>query len=232
MTEAGTVENQAGRARLRWTMWLFTIAAAVLAYLFADLPLARFFEAHYQRTPAWLQSFLDGARHYGQGFSLVLVIALILTLDGVRKREAMSFLVLAIAVTIVTATAKGVAGRTRPYEFLSNGEMWHFFKGFAQSRYGSFPSAHAVSAFAMSALLSAFYRRGRWVFFAAAVLCAVSRVVDIQHYLSDVIIGAALGTWLGNGIFRWKWGNLVAADLARLLPWPRESGPSDVDSAS
>ncbi|MHC4714281.1 MAG: phosphatase PAP2 family protein [Planctomycetota bacterium] len=196
------------------------------------LPAAHFVHGYYGKIPSPIDSFLDGARYYGQVFSLVMVTLLIVTLDPERRREAMLLLLAALATSLLTGLFKGIAGRARPYEFIGNGGTWSLLQGFGNSAYGSFPSAHATSAFAMSAVLSKVYRRGRWVFFAAAALCALSRVIDLQHFISDIIIGAALGVWLGAGVTRWRWSNRVAADLARLLPQPKAPPPDDRDRPS
>jgi membrane-associated phospholipid phosphatase len=58
----------------------------------------------------------------------------------------------------------------------------------------SFPSGHAASAFAAAAVLERHlgYRLS-WPALAGATYVATSRLVDNRHFLSDVIMGAAIG---------------------------------------
>ncbi len=70
------------------------------------------------------------------------------------------------------------------------------------SRGLGFPSSHAVVAFAAAAILTAMYPRAKWVWYAAAVGCAVSRLLAHAHYLSDVVAGAAVG--IGGAALVWR----------------------------
>ena len=62
----------------------------------------------------------------------------------------------------------------------------------------SFPSGHAASAFAAASVLERHLGyRGSWPFLAGATYVAASRLVDNRHFLSDVLMGAAVGTAAG-----------------------------------
>ena len=69
----------------------------------------------------------------------------------------------------------------------------------------SMPSTHATSAFAAAVAVGIVHPRLRWPLVALASLVAISRVWLGVHYLSDVLVGAALGTavalalWLAVG---------------------------------
>jgi membrane-associated phospholipid phosphatase len=58
---------------------------------------------------------------------------------------------------------------------------------------GSMPSTHAATAFAAAVTVLLVHPRLRWPLLALAALIAVSRVWLGVHYLSDVLVGAALG---------------------------------------
>lgn len=87
-------------------------------------------------------------------------------------------------------------------------------------RYNSFPSGHATTAFAMAAGLSAITptRRRAWLAVAAGI--GASRVLLNAHFLSDVLGGAVIGWWAGQG------GQGLASRFApRLAAWlPRPTG--------
>jgi membrane-associated phospholipid phosphatase len=70
------------------------------------------------------------------------------------------------------------------------------------SRGFGFPSSHAVVAFGAAAILARLFPRARWVWYAAAVGCAVSRLLAHAHYLSDVVAGACVG--IGMAALLWR----------------------------
>jgi membrane-associated phospholipid phosphatase len=62
----------------------------------------------------------------------------------------------------------------------------------------SLPSGHAASAFAAAAVLERhFGYRGSWPALVTATYVATSRLVDHRHFLSDVMLGSAVGTAAG-----------------------------------
>ncbi len=64
----------------------------------------------------------------------------------------------------------------------------------------SFPSAHSTAAFAAAGVLTTMYGWKAGVpSFAVASLVGLSRIDDDQHFLSDVIMGAVIGTVIGIG---------------------------------
>ncbi len=80
----------------------------------------------------------------------------------------------------------------------------------------SFPSGHAMAAFATATVLGlGLGRRAGWPALAGAVLVSVSRVYQGHHYPTDVLAGAALGAGVGAAAFglivrregagRWRW---------------------------
>jgi undecaprenyl-diphosphatase len=73
----------------------------------------------------------------------------------------------------------------------------------------SFPSNHAVNAFAIAAIFSHFFRRAALPMFFIAALVALSRVYVGVHYPSDVIAGAV-------------WGGIIAGVIIALYKWSSE----------
>ena len=74
------------------------------------------------------------------------------------------------------------------------------------SRYDSFPSGHATVAFAAAAALDHESKAAwvPWVAYPLAGLVGWSRVHDDRHWASDVVAGAALGTWVGLKAAAWE----------------------------
>jgi membrane-associated phospholipid phosphatase len=103
-----------------------------------------------------------------------------------------------IAAGIITPALKVIAGRNRPsadqgaYDF-------HPFNGGA-----SFPSGHATQAFAVASVISAHYEPV-WIkvsAYSVASLVGYARIYHNQHFLSDVVAGAAIGTVVGHSVVR------------------------------
>jgi undecaprenyl-diphosphatase len=94
---------------------------------------------------------------------------------------------------LIANIAKNIIGRARPKLFETMGPLE--FKLFAFSPdYASFPSGHATNIFAFATVIAMLWPRGRVLLYAVAVWIAASRVLIGQHYFTDVVAGAILGT--------------------------------------
>jgi undecaprenyl-diphosphatase len=70
----------------------------------------------------------------------------------------------------------------------------------------SFPSGHAMSAFAIAIPLCIYYPELQAALLALSVSIALSRIVLGMHFVSDVVVGSLMGVGLGYGAFlliRW-----------------------------
>ncbi|OZI29087.1 acid phosphatase [Bordetella genomosp. 1] len=92
---------------------------------------------------------------------------------------------------IVTLLLKRLVSRARPEELLDD-KFYGIGDFFAGEPFDSFPSSHTQSAFAVAAVIAIVAPRWRWPVYALAALVAVSRVVNRDHYLSDVAGGALI----------------------------------------
>jgi membrane-associated phospholipid phosphatase len=100
---------------------------------------------------------------------------------------------------ILSEVMKNVDRRLRPIEIPPGGDFTHtWFKagrGILFNR-GSFPSGHAIGAFAVATVIAERYRDHRWVPWVAyglAGLVGFSRISLQAHFPSDVFAGAVLG---------------------------------------
>jgi membrane-associated phospholipid phosphatase len=108
---------------------------------------------------------------------------------------------------------KGVFGRERPYmDSVPDPYNWQFLRGFrGNDGYRSFPSGHSVAAFAAAAAVSAetsrWWPSSRWligsVMYGGAGAVGVSRMDNNRPWASDVLVGAAIGTFAGNKVVRY-----------------------------
>jgi hypothetical protein len=74
----------------------------------------------------------------------------------------------------------------------------------------SFPSGHAAAAFAEASAFASYYPHLRVPLYAWATGVAASRVYLGRHYLTDVVVGSALGIWVARRVHEHK-------------PWPLET---------
>jgi len=76
----------------------------------------------------------------------------------------------------------------------------HFINGVTHTGYGSFPSGHAATIFALTTLLSIYFpaRKSIIFFLVIAVLTGFSRIYLSQHFPVDVLAGSAIGVLISS----------------------------------
>src|SRR6185437_8148674 len=114
------------------------------------------------------------------------------------------------AATIETAI-KYLTSRQRPNYYnaitgknshLFHGPFYHFMKK-DNASFESFPSGHTTVAFAAATVFAMEYREYRAVpiiAYSAATTIGLSRIVQNAHWISDVMVGAALGFLCGRQV--------------------------------
>jgi undecaprenyl-diphosphatase len=143
------------------------------------------------RAPRFVRLYLLGSTRLGDGW-LWFLTALLLSGGGSRAHRVLA----AAAVCAGSANASIVLlkrrfRRARPSDGVTN-PLFHL----ACDR-SSFPSGHATNAFALGTMLAlAFPPLGPTAGLLAASI-ALSRVVLGRHFLSDVLVGALLGSLIG-----------------------------------
>jgi membrane-associated phospholipid phosphatase len=97
---------------------------------------------------------------------------------------------------IVVSVLKGISQRPRP----RTGGQGDFWDGG-----NSFPSGHAISSWALATVIANEYKHRRAVQIAAyglATAVSLSRYSGENHFLSDVLVGSALGYGIGRYVYR------------------------------
>ena len=133
----------------------------------------------------------------------------------------------------VNATLKLLAGRARPLRDPENPFNFGLGRGLEGDEYQSFPSGHTAAAFATAAALTheiaeddpdAKLLAGA-LLYTGAGLVGISRMYENWHWASDVVMGAAIGSFAGwktvrfthsrpgNAGDRWLLSVSVASDL-------------------
>jgi membrane-associated phospholipid phosphatase len=111
----------------------------------------------------------------------------------------------------ITAAGKFLAGRARPYSNIEDPRDWGLGRGLKEDRYRSFPSGHSTMGFAAASAVSAetarWWPKTRWIIgpamYGGAALIGASRMYNNKHWASDVVMGAAIGTFAGLKVVRY-----------------------------
>jgi len=64
-------------------------------------------------------------------------------------------------------------------------------------KYDSFPSAHAGNSFTIATIYSFYFRYFYYFVLLAAILISLSRILNLKHYPSDILVGAIIGILCG-----------------------------------
>ena len=169
---------------------------SVLAYVLAsdDRLSGRVLE---WRPPRWVRLWMLTATRLGDGW-LWLATAALLAAGGHRGLRVLS--AGAVAAGVANALLVCVKARVRRARPCERAKPRHFdvdpLAWFPSDRF-SFPSGHALNAFAVGSVVALAYPSAALPVLALAASIAASRVVLGLHWLSDVLAGALAGALIG-----------------------------------
>jgi membrane-associated phospholipid phosphatase len=105
----------------------------------------------------------------------------------------LQFIFIAVLVPILAGEViKWLVGRGRPFVG-GKANAFNFAPFTGTEAYASFPSGHAITAFALAFAVAAVWPRIRGVMIGYACLIALTRLVLLAHHPSDVVAGALIG---------------------------------------
>lgn len=192
------------------------IGLAICGWFLLDGPVAVYMLNHSHPEP--LAELLAVAEPFGNGISVLLIVALIWRLDPGNLRRMPRLLVMAIGAGMAADGLKLLVGRWRPItSHFDPADMSSTFVGWLPmfdlpSAEQSFPSAHTATAVGLAVALAWIYPRARMFFLAGAFLVGLQRVAYGSHFVSDVCVGAAIGWFVAKG-------TLYSPHLGRLFRW-------------
>lgn len=229
---------------------LFTWRDGALAAGFAGLTVAMFpgdraIAQHLQDSSTQANHFLkhasQGIQYFADPGSIVIGVSLY-GIGRVGHWRDVADLGLhgteAIALSAaVTGIIKGTAGRARPsIAGDTNPHSFSFGRGFSRGGgYASFPSGHTTAAFAAASVVTSesqrWWPQGIWLvapaMYGGATLVGLSRMYNNAHWASDVVVGAAIGTFSGIKVVRYSHGhsnNLIDRWLLGVTATPTVDG--------
>jgi undecaprenyl-diphosphatase len=152
---------------------------------------------HRWRAPRWFRILMIVATRGGDGW-LWYAFGMILLWGGGAQRYAAIGAAgcSAVAGILLFRALKRTSRRKRPCEIEP-----HCWASILPPDKYSFPSGHAITAFAVAISVGLFYPELQGCLLAAAFLIATSRIILGMHFLSDVLAGAAIGAGLGFASF-------------------------------
>ncbi len=216
----------------RW-LPLALLALAAMALAVDDVVAQWIFQRNY---PIHVAELIQRSEVFGHGLGVVVLVIVIYQLDAGRRWALPRVLLCSLGAGMTANGVKMLVARTRPRFFGFEEDILATFTGWLPLGRGgvlsqSFPSSHTATAVGLAVALAWLYPRGRWIFATLAILAACQRMQSRSHYLSDVLVGAAIGlvvawTCLGSG-----W---TARQIDRLQSRLKMAGkrPADPDNAS
>lgn len=142
---------------------------------------------------------------FGDAQGVVLIVLVIFLFSRATRPYLPRVVACAFGGGLAADVVKLLVVRVRPRAFDLQGGVLQSFHGFRlwvplhhgsglwDSGLQSFPSAHTATAVGLAVGLAWLWPRGRNGFLALAMLVACQRVVVSAHFLSDTLIGAAVG---------------------------------------
>lgn len=197
-----------------WTVLGGVAAATTLAFVYDDEIYDYIDKTFTNSQSNTISQYTD---IFGEELFIVPSIAVTYAIGAIDKNQRLKNMSLAtlqsfIFAEVASAGIKVMTCRMRPLEV--NESMSQSWLGpFATFESTSFVSGHATRAFALATTVAGFYPEKKWlgiVSYSLATATSIGRVISKEHWTSDVIVGAALGYFIGRGVVRFneKIGNI------------------------
>ena len=206
-----------------WTVFGSVAAATTLAFVYDDEIYSLVDKSLNHSQSEIVSKYTDV---FGEEYfilpSVALTYAFGSVIDDCRlKNLSLAALQSFVYAEVASAGLKVLTCRIRPSEANSqqsttNSQTWLGpFKSFEST---SFSSGHAMRSFALATTVAGFYPDKKWigiVSYSLATMTSVGRVISKEHWTSDVIVGAALGYFIGRGVvkFNEKIGNISSVEI-------------------
>jgi membrane-associated phospholipid phosphatase len=176
---------------------LFVLLGCVLLLIYGDkVMLLAINQAH--------SPLLDKVHYllseYGRGESILLMLTCLLLIPQLRNKIYLKYAsIYGASAIIISYVLKHLFQRDRPLS-VYRADV-HVIDWIDNAFQNSLPSGHTLAAFSVFAfLIFAFQQLPKYAqvpFFLLALGVGVSRVYLAQHFVSDIVLGALLGLFIG-----------------------------------
>ncbi|WP_345991460.1 phosphatase PAP2 family protein [Sulfurimonas sp. HSL-1716] len=199
--------------------YLFTISLTLLfiifAYLYLDKNIARYFLARastYEAAGDFISIFGESYWYIGAALIGFLFFGFFKK-NELYKQRFLFLLYTNLFSGLLSIILKNIFGRIRPWGLRKGGDEYGFllFQNFdmgfvekmkyhfvtladAPTTYTSFPSGHSTTVFAVFTYLILLFPRYLYLWLGISVILVSGRIMDSDHFLSDITAGALLGT--------------------------------------
>ena len=185
------------------------------SYLYLDRPIAEYFLAHastYDALGDFLSIFGESNWYFATAIGGFLIFRF-LKKNELYAQRFLFLLYINLFSGLLSLILKNLFGRIRPWGLRNGGDEYGFllFQNFdmgivekfkyhiktiadAATTYTSFPSGHSTTIFATAAYLWLLFPKQRFIWLGIALLLVSGRLMDSDHFLSDITSGALLGT--------------------------------------
>jgi len=127
----------------------------------------------------------------------IIAALLIVALLWVSFREALTFLVITLVITIIVNILKDhiFPEMNRPVSFFGTSRVLHLVAGYNPPILSTFPSGHTATAFSVGLYISIFVKNrfAKFLLFLIAFFVGYSRMYLSAHFPADVVVGALIG---------------------------------------
>ena len=200
-----------------WTVFGGIATATTLAFVYDD-EIFNYIDKTFTNSQS--NTISQYSDIYGEELFIVPSIALTYGIGAIAKDTRLKNMSLAtlqsfIFAEVASAGIKVLTCRERPdansQQPTANSQSW--LGPFATFESTSFVSGHSTRAFALATTVAGFYPEKKGVgivSYSLATMTSLGRVISKEHWTSDVIVGAALGYFIGRGVvkFNEKIGNI------------------------
>jgi membrane-associated phospholipid phosphatase len=206
----------------------FALGTAAIAPI--DMRIAARLQDSATQENRFLSKTATGFRILGNPGSFITGTGLYLIgrVDGNRRVQSLGLhsVESIMLANVIGVSIKLLAGRQRPYVDTKVPDSFQLFRGFAGDQFRSFPSGHTITAFAFASTVTResqfWWPHATWyvgtAFYGGATLVGLSRIYNNQHWASDAMAGAAIGTLVGLKVVKYTHshpGNRIDRELIK-----------------
>ena len=117
---------------------------------------------------------------------IVILFVAIMFFFLIKKKKSLVLLATAIFSYYIGVLLKFIIARPRPY-----------IDSVISANFYSMPSTHAIVLFAVFPILYKEYPKYLWLWLLISIFITFTRFYVGVHYLSDLLLGAMIGYWIG-----------------------------------